>query len=146
MAVYDHEVSQYTRVIFYVQSSISLLLCFSLFLFISLRQSLRRSRCNQGFLNILLVHILFNISTIAAETNAPGMFLLLLLSVTPSHQHCVDTLENFSNTAQNKTYPHQHPQKMTKDRGVFCTLENLKSFFKHSVTFTNTLPTPQRFP
>ena len=36
-------------------------------------------------------------------------------------------------------------QKRTKIRGVFCTLDNLKSFLKHSGTFTDALPTPPKF-
>ena len=88
-----------------------------------------------------------------------GVFNTLDNSKTP-HLHVgknlKNTLEHFSNIAQNgikrnKNEIRRHIltntlQKRTKIQGVFCTLDNLKSFFKHSGTFTNTLPTPPKFP
>ena len=57
-----------TTIAFYVQSSLSLGLCLFLFLFICTRKTIRSIKCNQIFLNILLIHILFDATSISTET------------------------------------------------------------------------------
>ena len=74
MAVHEHRLTKYTRMAFFIQASLSLFFCLLFFIFISCKKNLRTTRCNQVFLNILLIHILFNISTVSAEINAPGDF------------------------------------------------------------------------
>ena len=78
MSSNQYNFHKYTKVALYVQSSISLVLCFILFLFISLRKNLRSRRCNQLFLNILLVHSIFNIAAIATETEFPGHLCIVV--------------------------------------------------------------------
>ena len=53
-----------------------------------------------------------------------------------SIQHCAKCVWNIKNYRNEKTH-----SKMTKNRGVFCTLGNLNSFHQHFGTFIKTLPT-----
>ena len=52
-------------------------------------------------------------------------FIILPLSETPSHQHCVDTLEKTLNTLDNSKTPHLHPGK--KCQHLENTLENFSN-------------------
>ena len=74
----ENDSDKYTKEAFYVQSSLSLFVCSILFLFISLRKNLRSRRCYQLFLNVLLVHSLFNIAAIATETEYPGHLCIVV--------------------------------------------------------------------
>ena len=64
--------NHYTKTMFYVQFFLTTLLCTSLFILIAVRKKLLFKRSNQVFLNVLLVHIIFNIAAITTEVTAPN--------------------------------------------------------------------------
>ena len=59
------------------------------------------------------------------------------------HQHCAKWILKFQK--QNDTFSPTPPKK-DQNRGMFCTLDNRNSFFKHFGTLTNALPTPPKIP
>ena len=58
-------------------------------------------------------------------------------------RHCAKLIWNVKRFRNKKTHSHKHPQKWTNNRGVFCTLDDLKSFFKYSGTFTTPCQRPK---
>ena len=73
---------------------------------------------------------------------AYSTLLIIQEDLTSTLEKIPSSWENSSNTVQNEfgtyiffndqTHSHQRPQKKTRNCGVFCILDSLKSFFKHS--------------